>query len=262
VWWTYHYAGAIIIDMLLQDQELLWDGSSGERITIASAAAEDADACMAGLLDKIHHLQATLPYLTQASFHAQHALIWRYVQKSAGRLSLSYPWELAMKFCRGDGSRRKGIVGRPVGKGIDHECFHGFGHAVFYAVATKQIEQHQKEQHRRTAKSKDKEEGTSFLVLSPHSGFSLSPESYCDVYDLCKGASPPPKKRRIMDPNDEARANSYLICTEGVVHSVRLLSEDYSHMIHKQTAIDMVDKEMKRCESAKRKETKKPKAKG
>eukprot|EP00536_Pseudo-nitzschia_multiseries_P004924 jgi/Psemu1/11286/gm1.11286_g len=254
VWWTYHYVGAIITDMLLQDEELLWDGSSGERIVKAGASMEDQDASMATLLDKIHDLQATLPYLTQSSFHAQHALIWRYVVKSSGRLSSSYPWDLAIQFCRGDGSRRKGILGRPVNKAIDHECFHGFGHAMFYAVATRQLAQ-----DRGTTSSEDKDEKEPFMVIAPHSGFTLSQKSYCDVYDLCQGASP--ENREILDPNDEAKSNSYRICFEGVVHSVRLLSNDYSHVTHKQDAKDLVDKQMKRCASAKKKTTKKTKSK-
>lgn len=260
VWWTYHYIGAIVTDMLLLEQELLWDGSSGERIITASTDTEAMDTSMAILLGKIQHLQATLPYLTQASFHTEHALIWRYVEKSSGRLSSTYPWELAFKFCRGDGSRTKGIVGRPVGKGVDHECFHGFGHAMFYAVASKQLQKLQ-EDHTDIELHGSEQEKQPFLVLAPHSGFSLSPESYCDVYELCRGASLSKEKRLVMDPNNEASGNSYRICFEGVVHSVRLLSSDTNTMIHKESALDFVEKEMKRCASARKKKTKRMSAK-
>jgi len=236
VWWTYHYIGAILTDMLLDDGELLWDGSSGERIVVATTHDEEGrDNAMAELLDKIHYLQAYLPYVNQSSFHAQHALIWRYVQRFSDERSKTYPWDLAVKFCRGDGSRPKGIVGRPVDKGVDHECFHGFGHAMFYLAAKRQLE--------RERKSNEND----FLFLRPHGGFELAPESYCEIHELCKGASPPKKKRRAIDPNDEASSNSYRICFEGVVHSVRLLSEDSPTMTDKDAAIAVVGKEMKRC---------------
>ena len=245
VWWIYHYIGITLTDMLLEEHELLWDGSSGDTI-----ANEEKDDAMAELLDRVHSLQATLPYVTQSSFHAQHALIWRYVEKSPEHLVDSYPWELALKFCRGDGSRPKEIVGRPVNKGIDHECFHGFGHAMFYAVASKQLRKQQQEtknsimNKQEDSQSKDE----AYLVIRPHSSFELSPESYCEIHDLCRGASPPSKKRKIMDPNDEASSNSYKICLEGVVHSVRLLSDDSQHMTKKETAIRTVKKQMERCE--------------
>jgi hypothetical protein len=66
--------------MLLDDHEVLRDGSSGETIrTPANFGSSDndegSDGAMAELLDKIHLLQASLPYVTQSSFHAQHALI-------------------------------------------------------------------------------------------------------------------------------------------------------------------------------------------
>jgi hypothetical protein len=250
VWWTYHYIGAILTDMLLEDHELLWDGSSGETIrTAIGSGDEGSDVAMAELLDKIHLLQASLPYVTQSSFHAQHALIWRYVERSSGRLSASYPWELALNFCRGDGSRPKGIVGRPVEKGIDHECFHGFGHAMFYAVASRQLGQQQNGQSKSKPKQHPNEEAAvaAHIFLRPHGGFELSPKSYCEIHELCKGASPPTKERRAMDPNDEASSNSYRICFEGVVHSIRLISEDSPQWADKEKAIEIVSKEMKRC---------------
>jgi len=260
VWWTYHYIGAIVTDMLLEDHELLWDGSTGETISNTTIATElgnskemdkETDDIMAELLDRIHSLQQSLPYVTQSSFHAQHALIWRYVENFPKRLAESYPWDLALKFCRGDGSRPKGIVGRPVNKGIDHECFHGFGHAMFYAVASRQLQREGKQHTEKSMKKIDEEE---FLVLRPHSGFELSRDSYCEVYDLCKGASPPSKQRKAMDPNDEASSNSYRTCFEGVVHSVRLLSDDFKHMEDKDTAIKTVKKQMKRCARERRHE--------
>lgn len=260
LWWIYHYIGAILTDMLLENREILWDGSSGETIRTAAGTSDDElDAAMAGLLDRIHRLQAGLPYVTQTSFHVQHSLIWRYAERSSGRLSTSYPWELALNFCRGDGSRSKGIVGRPVGKGIDHECFHGFGHAMFYSVASRQLENKHLEREQSETKQHAHAKENSHMVLRPHCGFELSPESYCEIYELCRGASPSKEKRRAMDPNDEASGNSYRICFEGVVHSVRLLSADTQHMAHKQTAIELVDEEMKRCASSARKKTKKSK---
>lgn len=53
-----------------------------------------------------------------------------------------YPSDLADALCGWDSPiRKQRIKGRGVGKGITHECYHGFGHAVFYVVAKRQAAQ-------------------------------------------------------------------------------------------------------------------------
>jgi len=233
---------------------------------------------MATLLDKIHTLQATLPYVNQASFHTQHALIWRWyvqmnhqqqnqnnnavqkntIQKNAPNnndYQLLYPWDVAVLFCRGDGSRPKGINGRPVNKGIDHECFHGFGHAMFYAVATKQYSQKSSSDNKNKNENENRNDETvpPYMVIRPNSGFTLSSTSYCEIYDLCVGASPNQQIRdQVLDPHHEASSNSYTVCLQGVVHSIRLLSNT-RQMMDKPTAISIVDQEMTRCSKEKKK---------
>jgi hypothetical protein len=59
-----------------------------------------------------------------------------------------------------------------------------------------------------------------------------------------------------MDPNDEASSNSYRICFEGAVHSIRLISEDAPQWTAKEQAIETVSKEMKRCSKKKSKRIK------
>lgn len=259
---------------------------------------EEANYILATVLDQIHTLQATLPYVNQASFHTQHAIIWRwYVLRQqqqqpqqhtvedpprrntrTGASSSSvvqpppppspdpgdatakwdYPWDLAVLVCRGDGTRPHGLVGTPVNKGIDHECFHGFGHAMFYAVATQQYYNAKNNNKNNDTKKNNNhknyndnnintnQDAASYMVFRPNSGFELTKESYCTIYHLCLGASP--KNRATIDPKNEARANSYRICLEGVIHSVRLLaSPSQKLMRNKASATSHVTDHMTRC---------------
>jgi hypothetical protein len=112
-WWFYHYTGAILADQFLEDGSILWDGVTGQQFT--------------DIADWLHAIQQvqTSPYVNQASFHAQHAIIWQYMAKTYPDQQ-EYPSELADQFCRYEnGNRAPKFVALAVSKGIDHECYHG-----------------------------------------------------------------------------------------------------------------------------------------
>lgn len=84
---------------------------------------------------------------------------------------------------------------------------------MFYAVASRQLEQQQQQQTNGQSNSKSKQQqqhpnneevaaaAAKHIFIRPQSGFEFTPESYCELHELCKGASPPTKERRAMDPN-------------------------------------------------------------
>jgi hypothetical protein len=263
-WWLYHYTGATIADhflssIVLKDssinndndddntQGILWDGITNQRFT--------------NMTDLIHEIQRNqeLPYVNSASFHAEHAIIWQYLAQVYSDIQ-NYPSELADSFCRSpeDGGRR---YARTVKKGINHECYHGFGHAIFYTVAKRQMKQqmlakvtskNETEPNRRTMQtplSSSKPLPTKTPSISarvqvrPNSGFELSPEAMCQVYHLCKDS------HRVYDDNDHEEVFPYSrgvrVCLEGVVHSVRLFSNTRHD---KKEVISYVVEEMQRCE--------------
>jgi hypothetical protein len=126
--WFYHYTGAIIADKFLRDGKgkILWDGVTGRYIDNFK-----------DLIFEIQRFQQ-LPRVNQASFHVEHAILWHFVASVMPDVT-EYPSDIANSFCHWDGRVRvKRIKGRGVGKGITHECYHGFGHAVFYVVAKRQ----------------------------------------------------------------------------------------------------------------------------
>jgi len=243
-WWFYHYTGAIIADYFLNDlrqhndndkktpRGILWDGSTGTRFTD-----------MADLLHAIQRLQGSR-YVNSASFHSQHAIIWQYVAETLPTLS-RYPSELADKFC----GMVHGGFARTVGKGVNHECYHGFGHAMFYVVAKRQMKRdmmmaQQQQQQQKQAKQLDfptETPSTSARIqVRPNSGFELDKPAMCQVFQLCKDA------QRSSD-DDESRypfSKGIRVCLEGVVHSVRLFS-DTRH--DKEETIRYVLDEMDRC---------------
>jgi hypothetical protein len=152
---------------------------------------------------------------------------------------LEYPKQLADGFCwYTNANRAKGISARTVGKGIDHECYHGFGHAMFYIVAKRQLRQ---QMNGLEVLPTTTPQINARLQVLPNSGFELSPESMCQVYNLCKGA------KRLEDDYESSKypySKGVRVCLEGVVHSVRLFS-DTRH--NKKQAIQYVNEEMMRC---------------
>jgi hypothetical protein len=127
-WWFYHYTGAIIADKFLRDgkEKILWDGVTGQYIND-----------FAKLIQEVQKYQQ-LPQVNEASFHVEHALLWHFLASVMPDVT-EYPSDLANALCGWDSHiRQHGVKGRGVGKGITHECYHGFGHAVFYVVAKRQ----------------------------------------------------------------------------------------------------------------------------
>ena len=127
-WWFYHYTGAIIADKFLRDgkAKILWDGITGQHI-------DD----FATLIQEIQKYQQ-LPKVNEASFHVEHALLWHFLASVMPDVT-EYPADLANALCGWDSRiRHNRVKGRGVGKGLTHECYHGFGHAVFYVIAKRQ----------------------------------------------------------------------------------------------------------------------------
>ncbi|KAG7337484.1 hypothetical protein IV203_030598 [Nitzschia inconspicua] len=254
-WWMYHFTGATIADHFLDsirngnrnnnEQEhdkrtgILWDGITNQRFT-----------SMEGLIREIQKYQR-LPYVNSASFHAQHAIIWQYLAQAYPDIQ-EYPSQLADTLCRSNADSGPRYA-RTVGKGIDHECYHGFGHAVFYVVAKRQMKLQQQQKRMivndPTVPSKNFPFPTTTpsisarLQVRPSSGFELTKEAMCQVYALCKGAI------RSYDDKDKEDEYPYSkgvrVCLEGVVHSVRLFS-DTRH--NKKETVAYVMEEMHRCE--------------
>jgi hypothetical protein len=126
--WFYHYTGAIIANKFLRDGKgkILWDGVTGQYF-------DD----IAALIHEIQRYQQ-LPRVNEASFHVEHAIIWHFIASVMPDVT-EYPSELADAICGWDSDvRQSNVKGRGVGKGLTHECYHGFGHAVFYVVAKRQ----------------------------------------------------------------------------------------------------------------------------
>lgn len=255
----YHYVGAVIADHLLAEQiqgrGILWDGITNVRF------AEIAD-----LLHEIQKYQQ-LPYVNSASFHAGHAILWQYISRVYPNIH-KYPSQLADTWCRSPNFNQEGSRFAPtVSKGIDHECYHGFGHAMFYTVAKRQMKQQIVTTPRSSSNNSattDSEQELSplpnttpslsaRLQVRPNSGFELTEEAMCQVHDLCKGAA------RSYDGDDDDEEDEYpfsrgvRVCLEGVVHSVRLFSATRHK---KREAIDYVMSEMQRCENGGQKKAK------
>lgn len=304
--WFYHYTGAIITDKFLRDGtgKLLWDGVTGQTID----NFED-------LIQEIQRFQQ-LPRVNEASFHVEHAILWHFLASVMPNVT-EYPSDVANTLCRWDSHvREHGIKGRGVGKGLTHECYHGFGHAAFYVVAKRQAARSTLkvadpnalvaslasfsdtnfrstdalvtqatllDDKRKAAKAPSSDATKSMLTdrppliskvenggisvstknaieiakttaetssarvqFRPNIGFELTPESFCEVYHLCKGAAH--KSDAYFDDEEPKYPFSHgiRVCLEGVVHSVRLFSTDRHN---KKDAITYVNKHMQRCQN-------------
>jgi hypothetical protein len=284
----------------------LWDGVTGRYIDNFK-----------DLIFEIQRFQQ-LPRVNQAPFHVEHAILWHFVASVMPDVT-EYPSDVADSFCNWNSHvREQKVKGRGVGKGITHECYHGFGHAVFYVVAKRQsrravpsvlvhpnaaastLASFSTTNFRSTAApvsqanaQDETDNGTTTNATSPvpkqapaiktpllismvngtisvsteaaveiarataetssariqfrpNIGFELTPDSMCEVYHLCKGAT------RKSDAYFEDKEPQYpfshgiRICLEGVVHSVRLFSS-FRH--DKKDAIDYVMNHMKRCQN-------------
>lgn len=185
IWWLQHYVGATTAEKLLRDGSLLLDGITGERI-------HDA----AGFMREIHLKQQLLSN-GKMSFHAQHAFIWHYLTATQPDLD-AYPLELANEFC-GDYTLNNVKV-RSAHKKIGNECYHGFGHGIFMALATRQID--------------GWENFTARRQFRPNAAFVPTHETVCAGFRVCRTAP------------TETEAPLHF-CHGGIRHSYRLLNSKW-----------------------------------
>ncbi|KAL3908581.1 MAG: hypothetical protein SGARI_002995, partial [Bacillariaceae sp.] len=243
-WWLYHFVGAIIADHFVKNTNsrnnsngILWDGITQHRI-----------ASMEELLHSIQRFQQ-MPYVNPASFHSEHAIIWQYLAYAEPKLA-KYPQDMVLQFCRYEFAGRSSAgFARTVGKGIDHECYHGFGHAMYYVVAKRQMKRDMGNSLGSTSQKRmptTTPQMPARIQIRPNSGFELDEQGMCQVYQLCKNAQRPEDDKEEEFPYSKGSR----ICLEGVVHSVRLFS-DTRH--DKAEAITYVYEEMQRCEKLQKK---------
>ena len=184
IWWLNHYAGAVTAEKLLRDGSLLLDGVTGERL-------DDAVTFM----KEIHRIQRQR-YSGLMSFHAIHAFIWYYVAATMPDLN-TYPTQLAEDFC-GD-YLLKDKKTKSAHKKLGIECYHGFGHAIFFLLALRQKNGNSSTINARTQ-------------FRPKGGFVLKDEAVCKGFHICYGAS-------------NVTKNPILRCRGGMKHSAWLFSK-------------------------------------
>ncbi len=155
-WWLRHWLGAITADKLLRDGSLRLDDKTEDRLHDAPAFMKELQRMM-----RVKHPDI-LP------FHAQHAFDWHLVSTTRPDMD-KYPMDLAEAFC-GDLLENDEYV-EHVNNDIGRECRHGFGHAVYYVLARRQLGHQPVNLQFRTA-----------------SGFTLSDENICTAYKICDKA--------------------------------------------------------------------------
>lgn len=84
------------------------------------------------------------------------------------------------------------------------------------------------------------------IQFRPNIGFELTPESMCEVYQFCKGATRQSDEHFVDREAAYPYSTGVRVCLEGVVHSVRLFG---SERHDKKEAINYVNTNMKRCQS-------------
>uniref|UniRef100_A0A6U5KEB2 Uncharacterized protein n=1 Tax=Grammatophora oceanica TaxID=210454 RepID=A0A6U5KEB2_9STRA len=181
-WWVMHYVGAITAEKLFNDGSLLVDPFTGERVYDGVS-----------FMKELHRIQEK-EYTGEMSFHSEHAFIWHYVAKTMPDLD-SYPVELTNEFC-GE-YLLHGHRSHSARKTIGLECYHGFGHAIFFVHALRQI-------------GANPDDLTAMRQFRPKGGFQLSNDVFCDAYRVCLGA-----------PNTTTQPRKR--CVGGIRHSTKLL---------------------------------------
>ena len=182
-WWLQHYVGIVTADLLVQNGQVLLDGTTGERIYDGVS-----------FMKELHRLQE-FTFTGQMSFHAEHGFMLHYIAATMPDVT-TYPVELINSFC-GD-YLINNIRSKAAHKNIGSECYHGFGHAVFAVVSSRQLG-HSKINAR--------------MQFRPNGGFALTNKAICEAYKLC----------------EDAPANSWIpqkFCFGGFQHSAQLLNEN------------------------------------
>jgi hypothetical protein len=180
-WWLDHYIGAIAADVLMRKGSLKLDSNGEESVSDAAAIMHE--------LQKMQRLKDT----DISTHHVGHGFTWQYIAVTMNRMN-AYPMVMAKEFC-GDLLWKDDYHSR-FNNDIGRECRHGFGHAVFYALAIREI-------GGLNAYSVRKQ-------VRPVSGFQLSNKSMCEGYQICLGA-----------PNDKTWDD----CIGGLRHSDKLLAD-------------------------------------
>jgi hypothetical protein len=202
IWWLKHYFGAYTAEKLLQDGYLLLDRTTGEKLDNAVS-----------FMHELHKMQER-PYTGDMSFHAEHGFIYHYLTATQPDLK-SYPLELADQFC-GD-YLIKNKRSHSASKNIGSECYHGFGHAVFTVVATRQLGEF--------------DHFTARRQFRPNGGFVLSDEAICQGFEICKDA-----------PDIKWVPLKY--CHGGFKHSQQLFSKEFNEQ---EARDEFFDAHQKRC---------------
>jgi hypothetical protein len=187
IWWLQHYVGATTAEKLLRDGSLLLDGITGERVNDAASFMREI------------HLKQQLRYTAKMSFHAQHAFIWHYLTATMPDLD-AYPIELANDFC--GNYTLNNIRAKSAHKLIGSECYHGFGHGVFMALAVRQID--------------GWSDFTARRQFRPNAAFVPSDKLVCEGFRICRTA-----------PTETEQPLLY--CHGGIKHSFRLHNSKWLH---------------------------------
>lgn len=148
-------------------------------------------------------------------FHSQHGFIWQYVPSVTPDFFDVFPADLAVDMCsyalvyeKGD-NRTFSIVPRV---DVVRECRHGFGHAVYYELAMRQVGR----------KRQDFSARTQFRARG---GFILSDEHLCDAVRMCKGAP---------------GLKTYHHCVYGVKHAYYEVSLGRNMSVHSKDVMENV----------------------
>jgi len=221
-WWFYHYIGAITAEKLLDEGRLLWDPVTGETVQTP-----------AEFMLKLHVTQDEEKHAVgDMSFHAQHAFLWQYVATTRPNLD-RFPDDITKELC-GDYYAFHKVKSPTASKIIGYECFHGMGHAIFYAVARQQMMQQYPQQMKKSL--------TARIQYKPSAGLILTQESWCKIYKLCQT-----DLSEVEGYIDDAAVR----CIGGARHSVRIFSADGDMRWHYTTPTKVrnqyFDDEMEKC---------------
>ncbi|KAG7340258.1 hypothetical protein IV203_023801 [Nitzschia inconspicua] len=213
-WWFYHYIGAMTIQKLLREGSLRWDPTddgSDDNDNHSSFRSIINDATT--LFRKLHvEMEQRLTTAGDMSYHAQHGLLWELLPQQHDFFHSSYPFELADAYC-GDYYGHNKVRGTQAHRTIGYECFHGIGHATFFALARRQLQID-------TRINDDVGDSPSYFVMKPSTGFAFTRESWCAVQRVCSAAS----HNMTVDTGYSTDVSDR--CFGGVRHSVRIFARD------------------------------------
>ncbi|KAG7372901.1 hypothetical protein IV203_033625 [Nitzschia inconspicua] len=215
-WWFYHYIGAMTIQKLLREGSLRWDPTddgSDDNDNHSSVRSIINDATT--LFRKLHvEMDQRLTTAGDMSYHAQHGLLWELLPQQHDFFHSSYPFELADAYC-GDYYGHNKVRGTQAHRTIGYECFHGIGHATFFALARRQLQI----DTQTNDDDGDSPSSTSYFVMKPSTGFAFTRESWCAVQRVCSAAS-----NMTVDTGYSTDVSDR--CFGGVRHSVRIFARD------------------------------------